>query len=67
MLNFAIIYNTEKYGPCVCTEEDSQGEHYGFTYTEEDAQERVQRLAEVGIVATYKRIDEKHWINNLDD
>lgn len=59
MAKFQIIVND-----CVCTARDSKGRHWGFTLTEEQAVDRVQSLAEVGIQATYEPIGENHWVNN---
>ena len=49
---------------CVCCEKDSKGRYWGFTQTEEQAQDRVASLADVGIVATYEPIEGSHWVNN---
>lgn len=51
-------------GGCVCCDRDSKGRCWGFTLTEEQAQDRVASLAEVGISATYEPIDNTHWVNN---
>lgn len=59
MLKFQIVSNG-----CVCCDTDSKGRNWGFTYTEEQAQERVTSLANVGIIATYEPINEKHWVND---
>lgn len=66
-MNYQILFNTVVNGKscvCICTEKDSNGDHYGFAITEAQARERVQALADVGIVATYEPIDDKHWVNN---
>lgn len=59
MLKFQIIVND-----CVCVETDATGCAWGFTYTEEQAKERVANLAKVGITATYEAIDGNNWVNN---
>lgn len=66
-MHFQITYTVEIGGiptTCVCTEQDSRGNCYGFTITEAQARDRVQALANVGIVATYEPIDAAHWVNN---
>lgn len=59
MANFQIVANG-----CICTAQDSKGREWGFAITEEQAQDRVASLAEVGIQATYEPIGESHWVNN---
>lgn len=59
MAKFQIIANGY-----ICTAKDSKGKEWGFTLTEQQAQERIADLAEVGIIATYEPIDENHWVNN---
>lgn len=59
MLKYQIVSNGY-----VCCDKDSKGNAWGFTHTEEQAQNRVASLAEVGITATYEPIDESHWVNN---
>lgn len=59
MLKYQIIVNG-----CVCCDKDSNGNTWGFTYTETQAQDRVASLADIGISATYEPIGESHWVNN---
>lgn len=59
MAHFQIIA-----GGNICTAKDSKGREWGFTLTEEQAQDRVASLADVGIQATYEPINENHWVNN---
>ena len=59
MAKFQIIANGN-----ICTAQDSKGREWGFTLTEEQAQDRVASLATVGIQATYEPINENHWVNN---
>ena len=59
MANFQIVANGY-----ICTAKDSKGRYWGFALTEEQAQDRVASLAEVGIQATYEPIGENHWVNN---
>lgn len=63
MAKFQILF-TYKGETCVCDEKDSKGRYWCFTDTEEQAQDRVASLAEVGITATYEPIDANHWVNN---
>lgn len=48
----------------ICTAKDSKGRYWGFTITEEQAQDRVASLLAVGIQATYEPINSTHWVNN---
>lgn len=59
MAKFQILANGN-----ICTTKDSKGREWGFTLTEEQAQDRVASLANVGIQATYEPINENHWVNN---
>lgn len=59
MAKFQIIVNN-----CVCVERDATGCTWGFTFTKEQAENRVANLAKVGIVATYEPINENNWVNN---
>ena len=59
MAKFQIVVNGN-----ICTAKDSKGREWGFTLTEEQAQDRVANLANVGIQATYEPINENHWVNN---
>lgn len=66
-MKYQILFNTVVCGQpcvCVCDVKDSKGRYWGFTATEEQAKDRVQALAEAGIVATYEPIDGNHWVNN---
>lgn len=67
MLKYAIMYNTPDYtgeiSPCLCNETDSKGNHWSFVYTKEQAEERVNDLAEVGINAWFEEIGPDHWVN----
>ena len=59
MAKFQIVTNGN-----ICTAKNSKGRYWGFTLTEEQAQDRVESLANVGIQATYEPINENHWVNN---
>ena len=59
MAKFQIVSNG-----FLCDKVDSKGRCWCFTLTEEQAQDRVASLAEVGIVATYEPIDNNNWVNN---
>ena len=59
MAKFQIVANGN-----ICTAKDSKGRYWGFAITEEQAQDRVASLANVGIQATYEPINENHWVNN---
>ncbi len=48
----------------ICCDEDSKGRTWGFAYTEDQAKDRIDSLAQVGITATYEPINENHWVNN---
>ena len=59
---FKTIINNELV-TCLCGEQDSLGRCWAFTYSEEQAKDRVAALAEVGIDAWYKEIGKDHWVN----
>ena len=66
MLKYEILFNTiinNELTTCLCDAKDLKGRYWCFTYTEEQAKDRVAALAEVGIDAWYKEIGKNHWIN----
>ena len=67
MLKYEILFNTiinNELITCVCDAKDLKGRCWCFTYTEEQAKDRVAALAEVGIDAWYEEIDNNHWVND---
>lgn len=60
---FKTIINGE-FTTCVCDARDMKGRYWGFTYTEEQAKDRVASLAEIGIDAWYEEITNSHWVND---
>lgn len=67
MLKYKILFNTmvnNELTACVCNAKDSKGRFWCFTYTEEQAKDRVASLKKVGIDAWYEEIDNSNWIND---
>ena len=66
-MKYQILFNTmvnNELTACVCGAKDSKGRFWCFTYTEEQAKDRVASLKEVGIDAWYEEIDNSHWVND---
>ena len=64
--HFQILYNTEKYGVCLC-DVPIGCDGTVFTVTEKQAQRRVDALKAIGIEAWYEPIkgcwaDDDRWI-----
>ena len=67
MLKYEILFNTiinNELTTCLCDAKDLKGRYWCFTYTEEQAKDRVAALADVGIDAWYDEIDSSHWVND---
>ena len=66
IMKYEILFNTiinNELTTCLCDAKDLKGRYWCFTYTEEQAKDRVTALAEVGIDAWYKEIGKNHWVN----
>lgn len=66
-MKYQILFKTIINGElttCVCDARDMKGRYWGFTYTEEQAKDRVAALAEIGIDAWYEEINNNHWVND---
>ena len=66
-MKYQILFKTIINGElttCVCDARDMKGRYWGFTYTEEQAKDRVASLAEIGIDAWYEEINNSHWVND---
>lgn len=66
-MKYQILFKTIINGElttCVCDARDMKGRYWGFTYTEEQAKDRVASLAEIGIDAWYEEIINSHWVND---
>lgn len=66
-MKYQILFKTIVNGElttCVCDARDMKGRYWGFTYTEEQAKDRVASLAEIGIDAWYEEITNSHWVND---
>lgn len=66
-MKYQILFKTIINGElitCVCDARDQKGRYWGFTYTEEQAKDRVAALAEIGIDAWYEEINNSHWVND---
>ena len=66
-MKYQILFKTIINGElttCVCDARDMKGRYWGFTYTEEQAKDRVAALTEIGIDAWYEEINNNHWVND---
>ena len=64
MLKYQILFNTiinNELTTCLCNAKDLKGRYWCFTYTEEQAKDRVASLKEIGIDAWYNEINNGHW------
>lgn len=62
-MKYQILHHTAS-GVCLC---DTPTQHCGgwvFTYTEQQAKERVAELNSIGVEAWYEPIEGKCWANN---
>lgn len=67
MLKYQILFNTiinNEITTCLCDAKDLKGRYWCFTYTEEQAKDRVASLKEIGIDAWYNEINNGHWVND---